>query len=111
MDMREIMDIMLYPIDFGMLAISCPTCNRECTSVAVALTTLEDPEVESDDGLPAMEQMGIVAYPCSHIFCSACLTDKVARILNAREKNALRLGMFYNLVECKEHGVEYPDQS
>lgn len=107
----QAVEVMFYPILFGMLTIDCPTCDHESGGVFVGLTTLEDEENPvTIEGLPNLRQMGVIAYPCGHIFCSACLTDKVARIINARERDELRVSMFTNLIECKEHGVEFPEQ-
>lgn len=104
-------EVMFHPIDFGMLAICCPKCEQECTGVFVGMTTLEDERIEPLDGLPPLTQMGVVAYPCGDIFCSACLTERIALILNARDTHSLKLGMFHNLISCEEHGVDYPGQS
>lgn len=103
-------DVVFFPISFGMVAIDCPGCHVSFGGVSVGLTTAESEE-PSEDGLPNLMQMGVVAYPCGHVFGSPCLTDKVARILNARDEDSLRLGMFHNLISCEEHGVEFPEQS
>lgn len=109
-DTSQAVEVLFYPIDFGMLGIDCPNCNAECTGVFVGMTTVEDEyEPETVDGLANLVQMGVVQYPCGHIFVSPCLTDKIARILNDRENNELRLEAFVNLIECDEHGDHESD--
>ena len=104
--------VIFHPVYFGMLTISCPRCDTECGGVFLAMTTLEDDDPDQEIGeLPNMMQVGVVAYPCGDLFATPCLTEKVAKILNAREEGKLRVSMFHNLISCEEHGVEYPGQS
>jgi hypothetical protein len=114
-DQAQTTDVLFYPIDFGMLGISCPKCNMETSGVFVGMTTLDLVEQEEvimvENPLDAMVTVGVVAYPCGDIYCSPCLATKVGEILNARETDSLRLHMFMNLISCEEHGVAYPEQS
>jgi len=91
----------------GNAVISCPQCSEPTEEVLMGLATLEDSEEErGEDGLPNMIQMGVISFPCGDTFCSACFTNKVANILNAKEEGRLQLSMLINLVECEEHGSD-----
>jgi hypothetical protein len=45
-DQAQTTDVLFYPIDFGMLGISCPKCNMETSGVFVGMTTLDLVEQE-----------------------------------------------------------------
>lgn len=100
-------EISMRHIEFGDLFLVCPNCQEEADSVLIGLGTSEDQE--SDGPTSELTTVGVVMYPCSDTFVSDCLTEKIAKILNAEEYGVLRPSMFVGLLNCPEHGVEFSE--
>jgi hypothetical protein len=102
--------VILQPVFLGDSQIACPSCMTETHQIRMGIATVEAPQQPGDE-MPRMMQMGVVAYQCGHLFTSECLTERVAKILNARDEDHLRVSMMVDLISCEEHGESYPGQS
>jgi hypothetical protein len=103
--------VLFHPIDFGMLTICCPTCKVAVHGVMVATAFADKVEVDTDDPLETIVPIGIVAYPCSHVFMTPCLMEKCVRLIDAYERGQIRVSMLVDLIHCDEHGVDFPGLS
>jgi hypothetical protein len=101
--MPDTLPVTLHYIHLGDLSIQCPQCGTEVDQLATALGTIEDRESDNGD-FNDLASIGIISFPCGHIFYSQCLTNKVAKILNAEEIGKLSPNLFNNLLVCEEHG-------
>lgn len=105
----EEMAVTLREIDLGDFQIECPQCGERDHAILVGLALNQDQESEEGDLFP-LTAMGMVAYPCGDILYSPCLTDKVARILNASDTHTLRFEMVKDLARCDVHGVSHNEE-
>jgi hypothetical protein len=105
------MSVMLQQVYFGQIVVECPACAYETEEVGMGIGTVEEPFEDDDEsiekkmGLPNMLQVGVILYPCGHSIHSPELTDKVVKILNAKESGKLTPAMVSNLSDC-EHETE-----
>jgi hypothetical protein len=103
----SIMSIHMQQVYFGQVVVECPACSYETEEVGMGVGTVEMPFDEDDDsieknmGLPNMLQVGVILYPCGHSVHSPDLTDKVFRILNAKESGKLTPAMVTNLSDSE----------
>lgn len=104
----ELMPVSMREVYLGDLSLSCPDCGEWTNNVVVGLGIHE--EDESEDETVSLTSLGMIIYPCGSTFYSECLTDKVARILNAGEESVLTPELFVDLASCEEHGVNYSEE-
>lgn len=98
--------ISLRELNLGDFQIECPHCGERDDTFLVGLSLWQYDEEEHYD----ITTVGMLAFTCGEIIYSACLTDKVAGILNASDNYTLTFDMLTNLMVCEEHGVLHTEE-
>lgn len=102
--------ITMRELDLGDLMIRCPDCGDRDHLFLVGLGVMQHDEEDSKEDTFDISTVGMVAYTCGCVVYSACLTDKVASILNASDNHSLTIDMLDGINKCEEHGVLHTEE-